>query len=131
MHEKQKIDWIAHFSKELVDLFYTDENAKEYQKMSIDAMAEILKLYVDAQQAPILRIRAVAHRHHLERVTAFPYPVGNSYKFLFRMHGGEVSEFCAELGIPLLNEKTAKVNPILVDIMEQKHGIVLYDHTYR
>lgn len=131
MHEKQKIDWVARVSKELVDLFYTDENAKDYQKKSIDVVAEILKLYVDAQQAPIRRIRAAAQRHHLERVVAFPYPADNSYIFLFRMHGGEVSDFCAELGIPLLNEKTAKVNTILVDIMEQKHGVVLYDRNNR
>ena len=31
MHEKQKIDFVAHLSKDLVDAFGTDQNTKELQ----------------------------------------------------------------------------------------------------
>ena len=42
MHEKQKIDFVAHLSKDLVDAFGTDQKTKDYQKLGIDAVAEVV-----------------------------------------------------------------------------------------
>ena len=127
MHEKQKIDFVAHLSKDLVDAFGTDQKTKDYQKLGIDAVAEILKQYVDRRQAPIVRIQTLAYRYNLERVMLFPCTVNGCDMWLLRMYGGAVSMFCAELGIPLIKGDSLSVNPIYLEMMEQQHGIVLYD----
>lgn len=127
MHEKQKIDFVAHLSKDLVDAFGTDQNTKDYQKLGIDAMAEVLKQCVDRRQAPIVRIQTLAYRYNLDRVILFPCTVNGCDMWFLRMYGGAVSMFCAELGIPLIQGDSLRVNPIYLEMMEQQHGIVLYD----
>lgn len=127
MHEKLKIDILAHVSKEVVESLYIEKHKKDAWKLGIDGTAEALKLYVDLQQAHIEKIRISAFRHNLDRVVLFPCAVNGSELLFLRMYGGAVAEFCAELGIQQIQSDSLKVNPIYLDTMEHQHGIVLYD----
>lgn len=127
MHEKQRIDFFAEFSKGLIDLFSNDKDIKEIQKLGIDAAAKILKKSVDFRYAPIVRIQAAAHRHNLDRVTLFPCTANGNDLWLFRMYGGDIALFCADLGILPIQGDSLKVNPIYLDIMEHQHGIIIYE----
>lgn len=127
MHEKLKIDILAHLGKEMVDSLYIEKYKKDAWKLGIDGTAEALKLYVDLRQAHIEKIRISAFRHNLDRVVLFPCAVNGSKLLFLRMYGGAVTEFCAELGIQQIQRDSLKVNPIHLDTMEHQHGIVLYD----
>lgn len=127
MHEKLKIDILAHVSKEVVESLYIAKHKKDAWKLGIDGTAEALKLYVDLQQAHVEKIRISAFRHNLDRVVLFPCVVNGSELLFLRMYGGAVTEFCAELGIQQIQSDSLKVNPIYLDTMEHQHGIVLYD----
>ena len=54
MHENEKINYLAHTTKLLIDLSNMEERKKEYAKFGIDVAAELLKLEVNAQKADIV-----------------------------------------------------------------------------
>ena len=126
MHENEKINYLAHTTKLLIDLSNMEESEKEYAKFGIDVAAELLKLEVNAQKADIVRIQNAACFYNLDRVVAFPCVVQGESRILLRMYGGSIPSFCQYLGIPLLLENGVQLNPIYISEMEQQYGVVLY-----
>ena len=72
MYENEKINYIAHTTKLLLDLSHMEERKKEYTKFGIDVLAELLKLEVNARKSGIIRIQEAARFYNLDRVVAFP-----------------------------------------------------------
>lgn len=126
MHENEKINYIAHTTKLLLDLSHMEEQKKEYTKFGIDVLAELLKLEVNSRKSGIMRIQEAARFHNLDRVVAFPCVVQGESRILLRMYGGSIPSFCQYLGIPLLSENGVQLNPIYISEMEQQYGVVLY-----
>lgn len=130
MHENEKINYIAHTTKLLLDLSHMEERKKEYTKFGIDVLAELLKLEVNSRKSGIMRIQEAAHFYKLDRVVAFPCVVQGESWILLRMYGGSVPSFCQYLGIPLLSENGVQLNPIYISETEQQYGVVLYDRNH-
>lgn len=127
MHENEKINYLAHTTKLLIDLSNMEERKKEYAKFGIDVAAELLKLEVNAQKADIVRIQNAARFYNLDRVVAFPCIVQGEPRVLLRMYGGSIPGFCQHLNIPLFSENDVQLNPIYMTQMEQQYGVVLYE----
>lgn len=127
MHENEKINYLAHTTKLLIDLSNMEERKKEYAKFGIDVAAELLKLEVNAQKADIVRIQNAARFYNLDRVVAFPCIVQGEPRVLLRMYGGSIPWFCQHLNIPLFSENDVQLNPIYMTQMEQQYGVVLYE----
>ena len=127
MHEKEKINYIAHTTKLLLDLSRMEERKKEYTKFSIDVLAELLKLEVNARKSGIIRIQEAARFYNLDRVVAFPCVVQGEPRALLRMYGGSISAFCQHLNIPMFSENDVHLNPNYISQMEKQYGIVLYE----
>ena len=127
MHENEKINYIAHTTKLLLDLSHMEERKKGYAKFGIDVLAELLKLEVNARKSEIMRIQEAARFYNLDRVVAFPCTIQGENKFLFRMYGGSISVFCQHLNIPMFSENDVHLNPIYISQMENQYGIVLYE----
>ena len=127
MHEKEKIDYIAHTTKLMLDLFHMEERKKEYTKLGIDALAELLKLEVNSRKSGIMRIQEAARFYNLDRVIAFPCVVRGENMVFLRMYGGSIPAFCQYLNIPLLSESDVPTNPIYISEMERQYGVVLYE----
>ena len=127
MHEKEKINYIAHTTKLLLDLSHMEERKKEYAKFGIDVFAELLKLEVNAHKSGIMRIQEAARFYNLDRVVAFPCVVQGETRVLLRMYGGSIPAFCQHLNIPLFSESDVPANSIYISEMEQQYGVVLYE----
>lgn len=127
MHENEKINYIAHTTKLLLDLSHMEEPKKGYAKFGIDVLAELLKLEVNARKSEIMRIQEAARFYNLDRVVAFPCVVQGEPQVLLRMYGGSIQSFCQNLKIPLLSENGVQLNPIYISEMERQHGVVLYE----
>ena len=127
MYENEKINYIAHTTKLLLDLSHMEERKKEYTKFGIDVLAELLKLEVNARKCEIMRIQEAARFYNLDRVVAFPCVVQGETRVFLRMYGGAIPAFCQHLNIPLLSEGDVPVNPIYMTQMEQQYGVVLYE----
>lgn len=127
MHENEKINYIAHTSKLLLDLSHMEERKKEYAKFGIDVLAELLKLEVNSRKSGIMHIQETARFYNLDRVVAFPCVVQGESTVLLRMYGGSISAFCQHLKIPLFSEVDVQLNPIYTTQMEQQYGVVLYE----
>ena len=126
MHENEKINYIAHTTKLLLDLSHMEERKKEYTKFGIDVLAELLKLEVNARKTEIMRIQEAARFYNLDRVVAFPCVVQGESWILLRMYGGSIPSFCQYLGIPLLLENGVQFNPVYISEMERQYGVILY-----
>lgn len=127
MHENEKINYLAHTTKLLIDISKMEERKKEYAKFGIDIVAELLKLEVKSQKAGIVHIQNAARFYNLDRVVAFPCVVQGETRVLLRMYGGSIPTFCQHLNIPLFSEGDVPVNPIYISEMERKYGVVLYE----
>lgn len=127
MHENEKINYIAHTTKLLLDLSHMEERKKEYTKFGIDVLAELLKLEVNSRKSGIMRIQEAARFYNLDRVVAFPCVVQGETRVLLRMYGGSIPTFCQHLNIPLFSESDVPANPIYVSEMERQYGVVLYE----
>ena len=127
MHENEKINYIAHTTKLLLDLSHMEERKKEYTKFGIDVLAELLKLEVNARKSGIIRIQEAARFYNLDRVVAFPCVVQGETRVFLRMYGGSIPNFCQHLNIPLFSESDVPENPIYISEMERQHGVVLYE----
>ena len=127
MHENEKINYIAHTTKLLLDLSHMEERKKEYAKFGIDVLAELLKQEVNSRKSGIMRIQEAARFHNLDRVVAFPCVVQGETRVLLRMYGGAIPAFCQHLSIPLLSKNGVQLNPIYISEMEQQYGVVLYE----
>lgn len=127
MHENEKINYVVHTTKLLLDLSHMEERKKEYTKLGIDVLAELLKQEVNSRKSGIMRIQEAARFYNLDRVVAFPCVVQGESRILLRMYGGSIPSFCQYLGIPLLAEKSVQLNPIYISEMERQYGIVLYE----
>lgn len=127
MHEKEKINYLAHTTKLLVDISKMDERKKETVKLGIDVAAELLKLEVNSRKAGIVRIQNAARFYNLDRVVAFPCIVQGESTVLLRMYGGSIPAFCQHLKIPLFSENNIQLDPAYMTQMEQQHGVVLYE----
>lgn len=103
MHENERINYLAHTTKLLIDISKMAECKKEYAKFGIDAVAELLKLEVNSQKVGIVRIQNAARFYNLDRVVAFPCIVQRDPRVLLRMYGGSIPEFCQHLNIPLFS----------------------------
>lgn len=126
MHENEKINYIAHTTKLLLDFSHMEERKKEYAKLGIDVLAELLKLEVNTRKTGILRIQEAARFYNLDRVVAFPCVVQGEFRILLSMYGGSIPSFCQYLGIPLLSENGVQLNPIYISEMERQYGVILY-----
>lgn len=104
MHENEKINYIAHTTKLLLDLSHMEERKKGYAKFGIDVLAELLKLEVNARKSEIMRIQEAARFYNLDRVVAFPCVVQGESQVLLRMYGGSITSFCQYLKISRLSE---------------------------
>jgi hypothetical protein len=131
MHENEKIDYLAHTTKLLLDFSHMEERKKEYAKFGIDVLAELLKLEVKSRRLDIVHIQEAARFYNLDRVVAFPCTIQGENKFLFRMYGGSISAFCQHLNIPMFSENDVHLNPIYISQMENQYGIVLYERQKR
>ena len=127
MHENEKIDYLAHTTKLLLDFSDMEEKKKAYAKLGVDVIAELLKLEVKSRGLDIVRIQEAACFYNLDRVVAFPCVVRGENLLLFRMYGGSISAFCQNLNIPLFSENDVQLNPIYISQMEKQYGIVLYE----
>ena len=127
MHENEKIDYLAHTAKHLLDFSDIEEKKKAYVKLGIDVIAELLKLEVKSRRPDIVRIQEAARVYNLDRVVAFPCVVQGENMILFRMYGGSISAFCQNLNIPMFSENDVQLNPIYISQMEKQYGIVLYE----
>ena len=127
MHENEKINYISHTTKLLLDFSHMEERRKEYAKLGIDVLAELLKLEVNSHKSGIMRIQEAAHFYNLDRVVAFPCVVRGETRVFLRMYGGTIPPFCQHLNIPLLSEGDVPANPIYMTQMEQQYGVVLYE----
>lgn len=127
MHENEKINYIAHTTKLLLDLSHMEERKKEYTKFGIDVLAELLKLEVKSRKSGILRIQEAARFYNLDRVVAFPCVIQGETRFFLRMYEGAIPAFCQHLNIPLLSEGDVPANPIYISEMERQYGVVLYE----
>ncbi len=127
MHENEKINYIAHTTKLLLDFAHMEERKKEYTKLGIDILAELLKLEANSRKSGIMRIQEAARFYNLDRVVAFPCVVQGEPQVLLRMYGGSIQSFCQNLKIPLLSENGVQLNPIYISEMERQHGVVLYE----
>ena len=127
MHENEKIDYLAHTTKRLLDFSHMEERKKEYAKFGIDVLAELLKLEVKSRRPDIVRIQGAARFYNLDRVVAFPCVVQGETRVFLRMYGGAIPAFCQHLNIPLLSEGDVPENPIYISEMERQHGVVLYE----
>ena len=127
MHKIEKIDTVANLTKLAVNFLPIDDFEKEKRKLDIDALALLLKQCVMSPTPEVQRIRMAARLYNLDRVVVFPCTVKGRDEMLIRMYGGDTSAFCVHLNIPLLPVNRMCVNPILIDLMEHQHGVVLYD----
>lgn len=127
MYENEKIDYLAHTTKLLLDFSHMEERKKEYAKFGIDVLAELLKLEVKSRRPDIVRIQEAARFYNLDRVVAFPCIIQGENKVLFRMYGGSISAFCQNLNIPMFSENDVQLNPLYISQMEKQYGIVLYE----
>ena len=127
MHENEKINYIAHTTKLLLDFSNMEERKKEYTKFGIDVLAELLKLEVNSRKSGIMRIQEAARFYNLDRVVAFPCIVQGEPRVLLRMYGGSIPTFCQHLNIPLFSESDVPANSIYISEMEQQYGVVLYE----
>ena len=127
MHENEKINYIAHTTKLLLDLSHMEERKKEYTKFGIDVLAELLKLEVNSRKSGIMSIQEAARFYNLDRVVAFPCIVQGEPRVLLRMYGGSIPGFCQHLNIPLFSENDVQLNTIYITQMEQQYGVVLYE----
>ena len=127
MHEIEKINYIAHTTKLLLDLSRMEERKKEYTKLGIDVLAELLKLEVNSRKSGIIRIQEAARLYNLDRVVAFPCVIQGETKVLLRMYGGSILSFCQNLNIPLFSENSVQLNQIYIAQMERQYGVVLYE----
>ena len=127
MHEIEKINYIAHTTKLLLDLSHMEERKKEYTKFGIDVLAELLKLEVNSRKSGIIRIQEAARLYNLDRVVAFPCVIQGETKVLLRMYGESILSFCQNLNIPLFSENSVQLNQIYIAQMERQYGVVLYE----
>ena len=127
MHENEKINYLAHATKLLVDISKMDEHKKETVKLGIDVAAELLKLEVNSRKAGIARVQNAARFYNLDRVVAFPCVVHGTSTVLLRMYGGSIPAFCQHLNIPLFSENDVQLDPTYMTQMEQQYGVVLYE----
>ena len=127
MHENEKIDYLAHTTKLLLDFSHMEERKKEYVKFGIDVLAELLKLEVKSRRPDIVRIQEAARFYNLDRVVAFPCVVQGESQVLLRMYGGSIPSFCQYLKISRLSESGVQLNPIYIAEMERRYGVVLYE----
>lgn len=127
MHENEKINYIAHTTKLLLDLSHMEERKKEYTKFGIDVLAELLKLEVNSRKSGILRIQEAARFYNLDRVVAVPCVIQGESQVLLRMYGGSIPSFCRYLNISRLSENGVQLNPIYIAEMERRYGVVLYE----
>ena len=127
MYENEKIDYLAHTTKLLLDFSHMEERKKEYAKFGIDVLAELLKLEVKSRRPDIVRIQEAARFYNLDRMVAFPCIIQGENKVLFRMYGGSISAFCQNLNIPMFSENDVQLNPLYISQMEKQYGIVLYE----
>lgn len=127
MHENEKIDYLAHTTKLLLDFSDMEEKKKAYAKLGVDVIAELLKLEVKSRGPDIVRIQEAACFYNLDRVVAFPCVVQGEPRALLRMYGGSISAFCQNLNIPMFSENDVHLNPIYISQMEKQYGIVLYE----
>lgn len=127
MHEIEKINYIAHTTKLLLDLSHMEERKKEYTKLGIDVLAELLKLEVNSRKSGIIRIQEAARLYNLDRVVAFPCVIQGETKVLLRMYGGSILPFCQSLNIHLFSENSVQLNQIYIAQMERQYGVVLYE----
>lgn len=127
MHENEKINYIAHTTKLLLDLSHMEERKKGYAKFGIDVLAELLKLEVNARKSEIMRIQEAARFYNLDRVVAFPCVVQGETRVFLRMYGGAIPAFCQHLNIPLFSESDVPANSIYISEMEPQYGVVLYE----
>ena len=127
MHENEKINYIAHTTKLLLDLSHMEERKKEYTKFGIDVLAELLKLEVNSRKSGILRIQEAARFYNLDRVVAVPCVIQGESQVLLRMYGGSIPSFCRYLNISRPSENGVQLNPIYIAEMERRYGVVLYE----
>lgn len=127
MYENEKINYIAHTTKLLLDLSHMEERKKEYTKFGIDVLAELLKLEVNSRKSGILRIQEAARFYNLDRVVAVPCVIQGESQVLLRMYGGSIPSFCRYLNISRLSENGVQLNPIYIAEMERRYGVVLYE----
>ena len=126
MQENEKINYLAHTTKLLLDLSHMEERRKEYTKLGVDVLAEILKLEVNSRKSGIVRIQEAARTYNLDCVVAFPCVVHGEPQVLLKMYGGTIPSFCQHLKIPMLSENGVQLNPIYISEMERQYGVVLY-----
>lgn len=127
MHEKERIDYLAHISKAIVELSPMERSDKDQAKSNIDFAAELLKLAVKSHTPDIVRIQEAAQRYNLNRVVVFPCMVQGENRTFLRMYGDAIPAFCQYLGILMLSENDIQANPIYISQMEQQYGVILYD----
>ena len=127
MHENEKINYIAHTTKLLLDFSHMEERKKEYTKLGIDLLAELLKMELNSRKSGIVHIQEAARFYNLDRMVAFPCVVRGEPQVLLRMYGGSIQSFCQYLKIPLLSENGVQLNPIYISEMERQYGVVLYE----
>ena len=127
MHEKERIDYLAHVSKAIVELSPMKRTDKDQVKNNIDFAAELLKLVVKSRAPDIVQIQEAAQLYNLDRVVAFPCIVQGENRTFLRMYGDAIPAFCQYLGIPMLSENDIQANPIYISQMEQQYGVILYD----
>ena len=114
-------------TKLVVNFLPIDDFEKEKRKLDIDALACLLKQFIASSTVEVQKVRMAARLCNLGRVVIFPCMVNGQTETLIRMYGGDTSAFCKHLNIPLLHMETIRTNPILIDLMELQHGVVLYD----
>lgn len=68
MHEKERIDYLAHISKAIVEFSPLERSDKDQVKNNIDFAAELLKLAVKSPTPYIVRIQEAAQHFNLDRV---------------------------------------------------------------
>lgn len=127
MHEKERIDYLAHISKAIVEFSPLERSDKDQVKNNIDFAAELLKLAVKSCTPDIVRIQEAAQRFNLDRVVVFPCIVQGESRPFIRMYGGAIPAFCQHLGISLISDSDVQANPIYISQMEQQYGVILYD----
>lgn len=127
MHEKERIHYLAHISKAIVELIPMKRPDKDQAKNNIDFAAELLKLAVKSRTPYIVRIQEAAQRFDLDRIVLFPCIVHGESRLFIRMYGGKIPTFCQYLGIPLFSDSDVQANPIYISQMEQQYGVALYE----
>ena len=127
MHMADNIDFIAFGGKCFIEFSHLDREVKELAKAGVDLTAKIAKEKLEEQAKQTKDLVAIAQACGLQRVVAFPCTVQGMPAILYKMYGGNIPQFCKQMGITSFSQDQYPI--IWNSAMQQadSDGIILYE----